>query len=149
MKMRFITNGYLRAVLCSSALLVCGVQSALADGDVPNPKSVEAPAPLDCAVIEAVLAAPENYVIIDARSPSEYDTAHVAGAINVPFDSLDGYKGLLPEDKQQPIVTYCRSGRRATVLKNLLTEMGYADISVVPGGQMDSSGKALSFKCGD
>ncbi len=138
-----------QAVVFVAALLFSTGHSLLADNHVPNPRSVEVPKPLDCAVVEAVLANPDDYVIIDARSPSEYDTSHVAGAINVPFDTLEGYASLLPEDKQQPIVTYCRSGGRATVLKMLLIDMGYTDISVVPGDQMDRGGDALSFKCAE
>lgn len=138
----------LRAAI-TAALIVFMSQSLSADDAVPNPRSVEPPPLLDCAVIEAVLATPDSYVIIDARSPSEYDDGHVNGAINIPFDSVPGYAGLLPEDKQQPIVTYCRSGRRASVLKMLLSDMGYMDVSAVPGGQMDRGGDSLSFKCGD
>lgn len=120
-----------------------------AEDAVPNPSTVAPPPPLDCAVIEAVLASPQDYVVIDARSPSEFDTSHVSGALNVPFDTVASYANLLPEDKSSPIVTYCRSGRRATVLKNILIDMGYTDISVVPGEQMLPAENSLSFQCGD
>lgn len=118
--------------------------------EVPNPRKAEVPGPLACEQIDSILAEPEAYVIIDARSPSEFDDGHVETAINIPYDSVSGYADLLPSDKQQPIVTYCRSGGRATVLKGLLVDMGYSNISVVPGEQMDRSNKSqLSFKCSD
>lgn len=120
-----------------------------AEHAVPNPATVAAPEALDCTLIESVLAAPDDYVIIDARSPSEYDTGHVSGAVNLPFDSVSAYADVLPEDKQSSIVAYCRSGRRATVLKSLLLDLGYTNISVVPGEQMLRGEKTLSFQCGE
>ncbi len=120
-----------------------------AESAVPNPASVPAPQPLDCAVIEAIVASPEDYTILDARSPSEYDSSHVPGALNVPYDSVPAYADLLPADKARPIVTYCRSGRRATVLQGILSDMGYTNISVVPGEQMQHNKTSQSFRCGD
>jgi phage shock protein E len=125
-------------------------QSLHAANDVPNPGKAEVPGPLACEQIQSILAEPAEYVIIDARSPSEFDDGHVETAINIPYDSVPGYADLLPTDKDQLIVTYCRSGRRATVLKGLLSDMGYTRISVVPGMQMDRSNKPqLGFKCID
>jgi len=139
-------------LLAFLALCLClfAAQSLHAANDVPNPGKVEVPGPLACEQIESILAEPAEYVIIDARSPSEFDDGHVDTAINIPYDSVPGYADLLPTDKDQLIVTYCRSGGRATVLKGLLSDMGYTRISVVPGMQMDRSNKPqLSFKCVD
>ncbi len=134
------------------ALCVCqfAAQSLHAANDVASPSKAEVPGPLACEQIESILAESAEYVIIDARSPSEFDDGHVEKAINIPYDSVPGYADLLPTDKDQLIVTYCRSGGRATVLKGLLSDMGYTRISVVPGMQMDRSNKPqLSFKCVD
>ncbi len=112
---------------------------AAAETAVPNPQSVTVPDPLYCATIAAINAAPASYTIIDARSPSEFDDGHIAGAVNVPFDSLDLYADALPADKGAALVTYCRTGRRATVLQQLLAQRGYTNISVVPGAQVDTT----------
>ena len=120
-----------------------------AEDAVPSPASVPQPEPLDCTLIESILATPDDYVVIDARSPSEYDSSHVPGALNVPFDAVASYADILPEDKSGAIITYCRSGRRATILKNILSDMGYTNISVVPGEQMQRGKKSQSFQCGE
>ena len=131
-------------------ILLLAAQALSAADSLPNPRSVEVGPPLECGQIEAIMSDPENYTIIDTRSPSEFDDAHVVTAVNIPFDSLQYYENVLPADKNQPIVTYCRSGARATVLKMQLEERGYTDIVVIPGEQMDRSeaGK-LGFRCGD
>jgi len=142
-------NRFVCAALAAGLLSLWTAPLYSAESAVPNPASVPAPEPLDCAVIEAILASPDSYTILDARSPSEYDTSHVAGALNVPFDSVADYADLLPEDKNRAIVTYCRSGRRATVLQGILTDMGYTNISVVPGEQMQHDEDSQSFRCGE
>ena len=136
-------------ILALLLLSFAGPGSGVAD-EVPSPRKVQVPDPLECEQIKSILAEPAEYMIIDARSPSEFDDGHVESAINIPYDSVSGYADLLPENMSQPIVTYCRSGGRATVLKGILSELGYTDISVVPGEQMDRSNTPqLSFKCID
>jgi len=145
---RCLPNGFF-SLLALLALSFALSGSGVAD-EVPSPRKVQVPGPLACGQIESILAEPAEYMIIDARSPSEFDEGHVESAINIPYDSVSGYADLLPESMSQPIVTYCRSGGRATVLKGILSELGYTDISVVPGEQMDRSNKPqLSFKCID
>jgi len=131
-------------------LVFCGVQNMALASDVPNPRTVEVGPPLRCDLIESIVAAPQDFFIIDARSPSEYDEKHVDTAVNVPYDSLEYFGDALPADKDANIITYCRSGGRATVLKALLHDLGYTRINVVPGSQMDRADKTrLSFRCGD
>ncbi len=130
--------------------LIASAANAVAQSSIPSPQSMQPPPNLECAQIEAINAAPGDYTIVDARSPSEYDDGHIASAINVPFDSLDLYADVLPADRSAAIVTYCRTGRRAAVLKQLLTEQGYTNISVVPGGQMDTTyTQNPVFRCGE
>ena len=45
-------------------------------------------------------------VVIDVRPAEEYEAGHIAGAVNVPLDSLPRYLRKLP--KEQEIVAYCR-----------------------------------------
>jgi len=44
-------------------------------------------------------------VIVDVRDPGTYDVSHIAGAINIPLDTLRQRLAELPRDK--PIITYC------------------------------------------
>jgi len=45
-------------------------------------------------------------MVIDVRPPAEYDAGHIAGAVNIPLDSLPERLSKLPHD--QEIVAYCR-----------------------------------------
>ncbi len=45
-------------------------------------------------------------VVIDVRSEEEFEAGHIAGAVNVPLESLPRFLKKLP--KEQEIVAYCR-----------------------------------------
>lgn len=47
-------------------------------------------------------------VLVDARSPAEFEQAHIVGAINVPAERTKADAARLPRDKRTPIVFYCR-----------------------------------------
>ena len=47
-------------------------------------------------------------LLVDVRSPEEYQAGHISGAINIPAERIRGEAGLLPKDKTKPIIFYCR-----------------------------------------
>ncbi|TKB49815.1 rhodanese-like domain-containing protein [Ferrimonas sediminicola] len=64
-------------------------------------------------------------VIIDVRSPGEYAQARLKGAINIPYDVIGQEIGQLGLAKDQPIVVYCRSGRRSGIAQEVLQSQGF------------------------
>ena len=67
-------------------------------------------------------------VIIDVRSPVEFAGGHVEGAINLPIDSITESEILNVAEKDQPIVLYCHSGGRATIVKTKMTKWGFSSV---------------------
>jgi rhodanese-related sulfurtransferase len=68
-----------------------------------------------------------DFVILDARSPREFERGHVPGAINIPHRQLDARStARLPKDRL--IVTYCDGiGCNASTKAALkLAELGFA-----------------------
>jgi len=50
-------------------------------------------------------------IFIDARDPEEYDSGHIQGAINIPFDYYKEYEDLINElDEEKIYITYCSGG---------------------------------------
>jgi rhodanese-related sulfurtransferase len=70
-------------------------------------------------------------VVLDVRTPEEFATGHVPGAINVPHDQLAANLGKVPRDKD--VVVYCRSGRRSDIATGILIENGYRRVSHLDG----------------
>ena len=69
-----------------------------------------------------------NYIILDVRTPAEYASGHIPGAINLPLQDIAiGYTDPLP-DLNQLILVYCRSGNRSLQASAMLAEYGYNNI---------------------
>lgn len=68
----------------------------------------------------------EETVVIDVRTKTEWEEGHRPGAIHLPHEDISQYSG----DKEQKIVLYCNTGRRANIAKQKLLEMGYKNIDV-------------------
>ena len=110
--------------------------------------AVFASAALFCGVMTAapVMAAPANFqviqpqeakammdkggvVILDVRTPQEFAEGHIAGAVNVPLQTLKvGARLDQVTNLDQPILVYCKSGRRAALASDLLSFAGYTQV---------------------
>jgi rhodanese-related sulfurtransferase len=81
----------------------------------------------------------QGYIFIDAREAEEYQSGHIKGAINLPFETFDDHwaqvEPQLPKDAH--IVTYC-SGTEcdaSLMLARLLTQKyGYKNVEIFFGG---------------
>ncbi len=63
-------------------------------------------------------------MLIDVRTPEEYEEAHIEGAVNV--ELAEGMASKLPADAAgQTLEIYCRSGGRATAAEQILRRAGY------------------------
>lgn len=77
-------------------------------------------------------------VVIDARSPGEYEEAHVVGALNVPHDRIPDYLDYLLQQVPMDalVVCYCQ-GPDCDFSDLLATELkiiGYFKVVLFPGG---------------
>lgn len=70
----------------------------------------------------------EEFVLLDVRTLSEFETRHIGGATLMPHDQI-GYSFVdkFP-DKDMTILVYCQSGRRSGVAAAILAELGYLNI---------------------
>ena len=74
-----------------------------------------------------------NLVIVDVRTPEEYETGYIEGAINicVTCDAQKLLDNLKPENE---ILLYCRTGRRSATAAQILNENGYKAVYNMLGG---------------
>jgi rhodanese-related sulfurtransferase len=71
-------------------------------------------------------------LMLDVRTPAEYDQQHVPGSLLIPLDDLGARKNELPRDKD--IVVVCRSGNRSKEGTALLRDAGFARVTCMTGG---------------
>ncbi len=69
---------------------------------------------------------PDSIVVVDVRTEAEYRSDHIPGAVNIPFDTI--HIDIPTEQKDAPIVVYCRSGNRSSRAAETLRRMGYSNI---------------------
>ena len=72
-------------------------------------------------------------LILDVRTPGEYQAGHVPKAINIPHDQLAARLGELDVEVDEPIVVYCKSGARAGMAASVLLDAGYSQILHLEG----------------
>lgn len=68
----------------------------------------------------------DSPVILDVRTPREFEDGHVPGAINISHDELSGRLDELVQHKESAIVVYCRSGKRAGIAESILWMPGFS-----------------------
>ena len=66
--------------------------------------------------------------LVDVRSPGEFSSGHINGAMNIPIDRLAERPGQL-KNKAKPVVVYCASGARSARAKSLLEREGYTSVN--------------------
>lgn len=67
-----------------------------------------------------------SHLLIDVRTPEEFASGHIQGAVNIPVDDLTGRLSEVPNN--QPGVVYCRSGNRSARASQILAQSGYTSI---------------------
>jgi hydroxyacylglutathione hydrolase len=66
-------------------------------------------------------ARPDEVVVLDVRRPDEWDDAHIAGAVHVPFYELEERMDEVPDAEMW---VHCVSGFRAAIAASLLDRAG-------------------------
>lgn len=82
------------------------------------------------AVLDQQEQAPQDSVLyVDVRTPEEYRSGHVKGAVLLPYDQMEQRWKELAAHRDRPIVLYCRSGRRAGVALEVLKAHGFTRVT--------------------
>ena len=82
-----------------------------------------------------------HVALLDVRSREEFALGSAKGALNVPVESIPDLMHKLPEDLASPVVVFCAAGKRATLAKTFLRQVGYSN--VVNGGSVGDIVDAL------
>jgi rhodanese-related sulfurtransferase len=78
--------------------------------------------------LAARLIADRQPFVLDVRTPSEFASGHIEGAVLIPVQALAQRLGELDEVKERPVFVYCRSGNRSTVAARMLVDAGFDEV---------------------
>lgn len=86
---------------------------------------------ISAETLEAALKEP-NTVLLDVRRNSEYQSQHVADAVNIPLDYInEGTQGI---SNDKTYYVHCASGYRSVIFISILRARGYRNLINVAGG---------------
>ncbi len=77
---------------------------------------------------------PDQYTVIDVRSPAEFETAHITGSHNLPLGLLAKHADQLAARLDREVVLVCQSGVRAEDAHRRLLAAGMQRLHVLTGG---------------
>jgi len=86
----------------------------------------------------------EEFTFVNVHIPLEGNISYTDAEI--PFDEIENYLDLLPEDKDEKIVIYCRSGSMGDTASQTLVDLGYTDVSNLEGGYNAWNANGLPFE---
>ena len=64
--------------------------------------------------------------LVDVRTPSEFASGSVKGAVNIPLDAV--MQNLARFKDKKNIVVFCRSGNRSGQAKSILEQNGFRNV---------------------
>lgn len=89
---------------------------------------------LDAPQAAELIATQKELVILDVRTPGEFKSGHVEGALNIDYHG-DNFAQLIGAlDPGQHYLLYCRSGFRSGRTLPLMIRAGLTKISHLDGG---------------
>jgi hydroxyacylglutathione hydrolase len=110
-------KGYLR----------CGME-ALAT----RPELVQTTRRVSPPMLAEELASPQAPLVIDIRTPSEWNTGHLSGSINLPLSQLQQHLDQVPRDRT--IAIHCAGGYRSSIAASILSRHGISNVIELAGG---------------
>ena len=75
-------------------------------------------------------------ILLDVRTVKEYQSGHIKDSINIPHDQLIQNIDALDQYRNQPIVVFCRSGRRAKLVIDALIQNKFGQIIDIEGDML-------------
>lgn len=70
-------------------------------------------------------------VLLDVRTPQEYQAGHIPGSRNLPLQEIRKIGTLA--GPETPLFVYCHSGARSSQAVRILTRMGYTGAKNIGG----------------
>ncbi len=76
-------------------------------------------------------------VTLDVRTPGEFMTGHIAGAINIDVEATTFDSEIAKLDKTKTYAVYCHSGRRSGIATESMAKAGFTSLFNLSNGVAD------------
>jgi rhodanese-related sulfurtransferase len=129
---QFLREGLLPGIAVLAIVLLCSPYSqgqGLSDAGYNSAVTLLAPA----QAYELLSGRARDLVILDIRTPGEFATGHIKGAINMDYRSGAFARDIGRLDRSRTYFVYCRTGRRTAGAIDIMTGLGFRRIMQVAG----------------
>ncbi len=92
------------------------------------------------------MLAAQNAVLLDVRTPEEFDQGYIDGAINIDFRASDFQSKISDLDKDATYFVYCASGGRSRSAADMMKELKFKEVYDLAGGFKGWSNSGLPYK---
>jgi len=75
-----------------------------------------------------------NIVLVDVRTPQEWNAGHLAGAVLVDFYDPNFENNIKKVSKGKKVLVYCARGRRSASASEKMSTSGWKDVTNMTGG---------------
>ncbi|MCY9784835.1 rhodanese-like domain-containing protein [Nocardiopsis sp. EMB25] len=89
---------------------------------------------LDVASARALIDTDPDTLLLDVRTPAEYESAHIAESVNLPLGLVQRHLERVTANAGGRLVLVCQSGARAERCRTVLAKAGLTDTAVLNGG---------------
>ena len=76
-------------------------------------------------------------VVLDVRTPSEFNQGHIQGAVNMDVEASAFESNMSKLDKTKSYAVYCRSGNRSGVATHAMAKAGFTRLFNLENGMND------------
>ncbi|MEA3364622.1 MAG: FAD-dependent oxidoreductase [Candidatus Hydrogenedentes bacterium] len=101
-------------------------------GDIARNKLAGTMKGISARETHALLEEGKDLVLLDVRSPIEFEEERLPGSVNIPLGTLRGRMHEL--DKDKPIIAFCSFSLRGYEAALILEHAGFKDVRVLDGG---------------
>jgi len=75
----------------------------------------------------------KNIILVDVRTPEQYQAGHIKGAISLPLEEVESKASSVLKDKNAKYFIYCRTGRKSEEVSEYLDAIGYTNVTDMGG----------------
>lgn len=85
-----------------------------------------------------------NNMILDVRTPQEYEEGYIPGSINLNiYDANEFMSEIQSYNKESSFYIYCKSGARSSQACQIMSQLGFANVFNLIGGITNWKGQIL------
>lgn len=78
-----------------------------------------------------------DFMIIDVRTADEFNSGHLANAVNIDYYSSDFKSNIAKLDRNKEYLIYCRTGVRGAAATQIMLDIGFTRVHNLTGGILE------------